>query len=130
MDNVKLNLKITLPGRVLMSEKECSKNPKNNYELHSLKIDTMNKKKRVTETINYRTRKCYTASKSINICKDAYNYMTGKAKNKKEDSSNCPSWAIPNKWFYLSKSERLEAHLKRIMEHFGGISYSYQIFED
>jgi hypothetical protein len=130
MDNVKLSLKIILPGRVLMSEQECSKNPKEHYDDNSVKVIYFKKGKRINETISFKTRKCYNACKSINLTKEAYDYMTGKAKNRNEDAYYCPSWAIPQKWHSMSKEERLHAHLKRISEHFGGISYSYQILDD
>lgn len=30
----------------------------------------------------------------------------------------------------MSEKERLEAHLQRTVEHLGGVSYIYQVFED
>lgn len=114
----------------MMSEQECSKNPKENYDYHSIKVETMVKNKQEVSTIKFRTRRCHEAGQIINISKEAYYYMTAKAKNKKDDAQYCPVWSLPEKWFPLSKKERLEAHLKRITDHLGGTSYSYQVFED
>lgn len=130
MDNVKLRLHITLPGRVLLSEQECSKNPKHSYEDNSVKVEYMKKNKKVKETISFKTRKCHTASKVISLSKEAYEYMTGKAKKREDDALFCPSWSIPQKWRSMNSEERLHAHLKRITEHFGGINYSYQVLDD
>jgi hypothetical protein len=67
------------------------------------------------------TRKCIPASQSINISKDSYDYMT---------KGDCPAFSKPKEWAKLSKKAKLEAHLQSIMEHLGGISYTYQVFDD
>lgn len=46
------------------------------------------------------------------------------------DKGSCPSWSKPGKWSAMSEKERLEAHLQRTVEHLGGASYTYQVFED
>ena len=61
------------------------------------------------------------AHQHINMSIEAYNYMT---------SGECPSWAKPKIWATMNKTQRLEAHLQRTVEHLGGLSYTYQIFED
>ena len=58
----------------------------------------------------------------MNMNKEAYEYMI--------DKNSCPSWSKPGKWAAMSEKERLEAHLQRTVEHLGGISYTYQVFED
>lgn len=126
MSEIKLSLNIKLPGRVMMSEHECSKNPKERFIYHKMQVEN----KKGTETIKFRTRTCYESSQIINICKEAYEYMTAKAKNKKDDAKYCPVFSLPEKWYPLSKKERLEAHLQRITEHLEGTSYSYQVFDD
>lgn len=62
------------------------------------------------------------ASQHINMTEEAYKYMTS--------NNECPYWSKPKVWNNMSKKERLEAHLKRIVEHLGGTSYTYQVFED
>ena len=74
------------------------------------------------EIITFHTRKCKPARQSLNISKEAYEYMI--------DKDSCPSWSKPSKWAAMSEKERLEAHLQRTVEHLGGTSYTYQVFED
>ena len=74
------------------------------------------------EIITFHTRKCKPAMQSLNMGKEAYEYMI--------DKNSCPSWSKPSKWAAMSKKERLEAHLQRTVEHLGGTSYTYQVFED
>lgn len=61
------------------------------------------------------------ASHHINICTEAYRYMT---------SNECPYWAKPKIWAMMSETQRLEAHLQRICEHVGGKSFTYEVLED
>ena len=56
------------------------------------------------------------------MSKEAYEHMI--------DEGSCPSWSKPGKWAAMSEKERLEAHLQRTVEYLGGISYTYQVFED
>ena len=48
MSIIKLSLKIVLPGRTLLSEQECSKNPKESFNSHSVVVED----KKVTSNIN------------------------------------------------------------------------------
>lgn len=86
----------------------------------SLALTNENGKNR--RAIPYFTRKCRPASQSIRLCKEAYLNMI--------DKSACPEWEKMNKWAFMSKKERLESHLQRLTEHFGGLSYTYKVFED
>lgn len=69
------------------------------------------------------------AKQKITLCKDAYDYMT---------SLEIPKWFMPYKqlkvrlkeWSALTPEQRLETHLKRTCEHFGGKSFTYQIIKD
>ena len=62
-----------------------------------------------------------TASHHINICVEAYKYMT---------SNECPYWAKPKVWAMMSETQRLEAHLQKICEHVGGKSFTYEVLGD
>ena len=147
MVEVKLNLSVALQGRTIFSKEECLKTTQKVIEKTSKKtgktykkkvnvlvddLDKMDKhtlrvtkhyadKKPVTETITFHTRKSKSATQSLNICKEGYNYMI---------SGEGPYWSKPKVWNNLSEKERLEAHLQRIAEGLGGTSYTYQIFED
>lgn len=63
------------------------------------------------------------ATQKIAMSLEAYNYMT---------SSECPEWYKNTKeWrFKLTPKERLEAHLKRTCDHFGGKRFYYSIIDD
>lgn len=140
MNEIKLNLSIVLPGRTLLSKEEClkttqevvtTKNGKkrtvtkvvedwDKTDRHTMRVEGA--KGSNPEIITFRTRKCSPATQSLNMTKEAYEYMI--------DKDSCPSWSKPNKWKTMSKKERLEAHLQRTTEHLGGTSYTYQVFED
>lgn len=140
MSEIKLSLSIELQGSTMFSKEECLKTiqkvitTKNDRKRTVTKVvedwDKMNKHTiRVTDTnstnpeiITFHTRKCKPATQSLNISKEAYEYMIGK--------DSCPSWSKPGKWAAMSEKERLEAHLQRTVEHLRGISYTYQVFED
>lgn len=140
MSEIKLSLSIELQGRTMFSKEECLKTTqetittKNGRKRTVTKVvEDWDKMERPTmriedvkgsnpEIITFHTRKCKPATQSLNISKEAYEYMIGK--------DSCPSWSKPSKWAAMSEKERLEAHLQRTVEHLGGISYTYQVFED
>lgn len=113
MSEIKLSLSIELQGSTMLSKEECLKTTQET-------ITTKNGRKR--EVITFHTRKCKPATQSLNMSKEAYEYMI--------DKDSCPSWSKPSKWAAMSEKERLEAHLQRTVEHLGGTSYTYQVFED
>ena len=140
--SIKVNLSIVLPGRTMLSEQECSekliewkynKRTKRKEKIITVKYDsnktTPNRlfldykdaSGRHKEPIFFSTRNTIPAKKSVNINKEAYNYMT---------SVECTEWAKLGEWKQLSKENRLKAHLQRMCEAEGGISFEYQIFED
>ena len=144
MSEIKLSLSIELQGSTMLSKEECLKTThkviekktktgkiyKKTIEVEVEDWDKMEKHSmRVADTdgsnpeiITFHTRKCKPAMQSLNMSKEAYEYMT--------DKDSCPSWSKHSKWATMSKKERLESHLQRTVEHLGGISYTYQVFED
>lgn len=140
MSEIKLSLSIVLQGSTMFSKEECLKTTqetittKNGRKRTVTKVvedwDKMEKHTlEVTDAegnnqniITFHTRKNKPATQSLNINKESYEYMTNK--------DSCPLYFKPSKWAAMSKKERLEAHLQRIVEHFGGVSYTYQVFED
>lgn len=127
MNEIKLNLNIVLRGRTLLNAKECAENPKESFEKQVIRVESAKpdkKKKKLIKTVEYldiHVRKCRTASQSINMTKEAYDYMVSK---------ECPYFAKPKDWARMSKVKRLEAHLEETCKALGGISYTYQVFED
>ena len=144
MIDLKLNLSIELPGSTMLSKEECLKTTHKVIEKKTkagkiykktieVKVEDWDKMERHTmrvadknntnpEIITFYTRKCKPTKQSLNISKEAYEYMI--------DKDSCPSGSKPGKWATMSKKERLEAHLQRTVEHLGGMSYTYQVFED
>ena len=144
MSEIKLSLSIELQGSTMFSKEECLKTARKVIEKKikagkiykktiEVKVEDWNKMEkhsmRVTdeggtnpEIITFHTRKCKPAMQSLNMGKEAYEYMI--------DKNSCPSWSKPGKWAAMSEKERLEAHLQRTVEYLGGISYTYQVFED
>lgn len=143
MSEIKLRLNITLQGSVMFSKEECLKTTQkvvNKKSRHGgfrktttdVLVEDLDKMdpNHVTvtdengtnpETIHFYTRKCIPARQSLNICKEAYLSMIGR---------ECPAWVKSDKWAMMSGKERLESHLQRIVKHLGGISYTYQVYED
>lgn len=141
---VKVSLTIGLPGAIMWSKEECLKTTHkviekktkagkiykktikvrvedwDKMEKHSMRVANTNGTN--PEIVTFHTRKCKPATQSLNISKEAYEYMI--------DKDSCPSWSKPGKWAAMSKKERLEAHLQRTVAHLGGTSYTYQVFED
>lgn len=143
MNEIKLSLSVELQGSSMFSKEECLKTTHkviektkagkiykktievkvedwDKMERHSIRIDNMGGTS--PEIITFHTRKCKPATQSLSMSKEAYEYMI--------DKNSCPSWSKPSKWAAMSKKERLEAHLQRTVEYLGGISYTYQVFED
>lgn len=140
MSETKLSLSIELRGRTMFSKEECLKTTQktittkdgrkrtvtkvvedwDKMERHTMRIEDV--KGSNPEIITFHTRKCKPATQSLNMSREAYEHMI--------DKDSCPSWSKPCKWIAMSKKERLEAHLQRIVEHLGGVSYTYQVFED
>lgn len=140
--SIKVNLSIVLQGRTMLSEQECSekliewkynKRTKKKEKIVTVKYDsnktTPNRlfldykdaSGRHKEPIFFSTRNSIPCKKSINISKEAYDYMV---------SSECPEWAKPGEWKQLSRIKRLTAHMQRICENERGISFEFQIFDD
>ena len=140
MSEIKLSLSIVLRGSTMFSKEECLKTTQETITTKNGRKRTVTKvvedwgkmekhTMRVTDTngtnpeiITFHTRKCRPATQSLNMSKEAYEYMI--------DKDSCPSWSKPGKWAAMSKKERLGAHLQRTVEHLGGTSYTYQVFED
>lgn len=144
MEEIKVNLTITLKGSVLLSKEEClkttlkeiikknKKTGKSYKKLIEVQVEDFDKMDKHTicltdengkneEYYNYYTRKCKPAYQTININKEAYSYMI---------SSECPEWSNNKTWSHLNKIQRLEEHLKRIAEGLNGSIVSYKVLDD
>lgn len=141
MADIKVSLSILVPGAKMFSKQLCFKNSKNEQGImvetpvegmtdqHRLRVEHEDKKthKKYTKVYEFHTRKSEPAKQVMNICQEAYDYMT---------SDNRPEWfrvsgENPNTlWAKMSEEQRLQLHLNRLAESFGGVVDSYEVFPD
>lgn len=145
MTEVKVSLSVIVPGSVMLSKEECLKTTQkvierksksgkvfkktintkvedyDKMDKHSIRVMEIVDKKPVYETITVYTRKAKPATQTINLSKDAYEYMV---------SNECPYWMKPKVWVSMNKKMRLENHFQRLCESLNGLSYTYEVFED
>ena len=121
MSEIKVNLSLTLPGSVLLSEKECSKNPKYFYDNFSMKIckDAKGKQK---EIIHIKTRKSKPVKQNIKLSKEAYDYMN--------DSRVCPDPKLKREWGNYTAYQRIKYHCGQIAEALGAIGFTFEVLDD
>lgn len=125
-NEIKVSLSVTLQGSVMLSQEQAKALEK---EKEGTGYDTFNMRvggkksdgKKDVQTITVKTRKNKPASQSLNLSMDAYNYMV---------SNEAPYFVKPRDWERLTKKQRLEAHLKRIVEELGGVSFTYAVLDN
>lgn len=124
-NEIKVSLSITLQGSVMLSQEQAKaleeEKVGTGYDAFSMRVEGLKKGKKDAETITVKTRKCKPAGQSLNLSMDAYEYMIGK---------EAPYFVKPRDWERLTKKQRLEAHLKRIVEGLGGVSFTYTILDN
>ena len=124
MNEIKVSVSIVLQGSILFTQEEAETLEKeqsgSGFDNQTQVVKNLNGKG--GKVVHYKTRKCRPACQSVKLCKEAYLYMI--------DKNSCPEWEKTKKWNSMSKKERLESHLKRLTEYFGGTSFTYKIFED
>lgn len=131
MYNIKIALTVFVPGAKMLSEKVCQSDPENNYKVVSIPVTTKvwDKKKHknvfLKDRVTFNLRKSEKVAHTINMSQEAYESFI--------DPKNVPSWWKKTdwkKWKAMTDDARLEEHMKRTAEYFGGTEYSYQVFED
>ena len=129
MNDVKVSLSIILQGGVMYSQEQAKALEKEKvgtgYDTFNVRVESLKDGEKDgekdAETITIKTRKCKPAGQSLNLSMDAYNYMTGK---------EAPYFVKAKDWERLTKKQRLEAHLKRIVEELGGVSFTYAVLDN
>ena len=121
-NEIKVSLSVTLQGSVMLSQEQAKaleeEKVGTGYDTFSMRVEG---KKSDGKTITVKTRKCKPAGQSLNLSMDAYEYMIGK---------EAPYFVKPRDWEKLTKKQRLEAHLKRICEELGGVSFTYAVLDN
>ena len=124
-NEIKVSLSITLPCNVILSQEQAKaleeEKVGTGYDAFSMRVEGLKSGKKDAETITVKTRKCKPAGQSLNLSVDAYNYMIGE---------EAPYFVKPKDWERLTKKQRLEAHLRRIVEGLGGVSFTYAILDN
>lgn len=125
-NEIKVSLSVTLQGSVMLSQEQAKALEKEKegtgYDTFSMRVeDKKSDGKKDVQTITVKTRKCKPAGQSLNLSMDSYNYMV---------SSKAPYFVKPRDWERLTKKQRLEAHLKRIVEELGGMSFTYAVLDN
>ena len=124
-NEIKVSLSITLSGSVMYSQEQAKaleeEKVSTGYDAFSMRVEGLEKGKKDAKTITVKTRKCKPAGQSLNLSVDAYNYMIGE---------EAPYFVKPRDWERLTKKQRLEAHLRRIVEGLGGVSFTYAILDN
>lgn len=124
-NEIKVSLSVTLQGSVMLSQEQAKALEKEKvgtgYDTFSMRVEGLKNGKKDAETITVKTRKCKPAGQSLNLSMDAYEYMIGK---------EAPYFVKPRDWEKLTKKQRLEAHLKRICEELGGVSFTYAVLDN
>lgn len=124
-NEIKVSLSIILQGGVMYSQEQAKaleeEKVGTGYDTLSMRVESLKDGKKDAETITVKTRKYKPAGQSLNLSMDAYEYMTGK---------EAPYFVKPRDWEKLTKKQRLEAHLKRICEELGGVSFTYAVLDN
>lgn len=137
MSEIKVSLSLELQGGTMLSEQECSKNPKESYNEDKVLISYTKGKSKNQKTVKkllvINTRKQRSVSQNINICEEAYDYMLctpTSPKLAKPIRTDKHGEVVKRVWDTLSIHERLKHHFDLIAHDFGAISYSYEILGD
>lgn len=125
-NEIKVSLSVTLQGSVMLSQEQAKALEKEKvgtgYDTFNMRVEGKKSDgKKDVQTITVKTRKSKPASQSLNLRMDAYNYMV---------SNEAPYFVKPRDWERLTKKQRLEAHLKRIVEELGGVSFTYAVLDN
>lgn len=130
-NEIKVSLSVTLQGSVMLSQEQAKaleeEKVGTGYDTFSIRVESKESDgkesdgKEDIQTITVKTRKCKPAGQSLNLSMDAYEYMIGK---------EAPYFVKPRDWERLTKKQRLEAHLKRICEELGGVSFTYAVLDN
>lgn len=124
-NEIKVSLSVTLQGSVMYSQEQAKALEKEKvgtgYDTFSMRVEEVKKNgKKDAKTITVKNRKNRPARQSLNLNVDTYNYMISK---------EAPYFVKPKVWAGLNRKQRLEAHLKQIVEGLGGISFTYDVLE-
>lgn len=124
-NEIKVSLSVTLQGSVMYSQEQAKaleeEKVGTGYDTFNMRVGGFENGKKDIKILTVKTRKCKPAGQSLNLSMDAYEYMIGK---------EAPYFVKPRDWEKLTKKQRLEAHLKKICEELGGVSFTYAVLNN
>lgn len=123
MSDLKLSVKIMLPGGMIITQDESKHLAKTNVEkeLNTPKMKVVDKNGNF-RWVHYSTKWGKSTMQCINMTREAYNYM--------RSFNSCPVDVKPSTWKYFNSTQRLEYHMSLICLSLGGKGFSYEIFND
>ena len=104
-------------GKPLM--KEVLVEDLDKHDLNTILIS--NDKGKIVDRVTFYTRKSVPARRSMNLSREAYDYMV---------SDMYPEWYKLRNWKNLTKEQRLTIHLERIAQNFGGEVEDFIVYDD
>lgn len=145
MIDIKVSLTILVPGANMISKEESLKSIQkcvtnkgkqvykqgkplmkevlvedlDKHDLNTILIS--NDKGKIVDRVTFYTRKSVPARRSMNLSREAYDYMV---------SDMYPEWYKLRNWKNLTKEQRLAIHLERIAQNFGGEVEDFIVYDD
>lgn len=143
MIETKVRLSMSIPGAQMLSEQECSENPKENYQQETITVKYKKKKGKIQkENIVINLRKNRLVKQVLNISKEAYDYMTDpklpptdklarKLYLQKTDKIKGKKITVETTvWANLSPMRKLDWHLANIAKSLGAVDYTFTVLDD
>lgn len=125
MVQTKLVAIFELSGGTMYSKEECLKDPhKTNHT--TVLVDDGRKNR---ELVHVFTRKCIPCTRTINMPKEAYDYITGKEVPNffvKEGNFRGAQYL----WGKMGKKEKLTQYLQSLAKELGGTLKQYKVLDD
>lgn len=136
MSEIKVRLSLHMPGAQRLSWEEAQKHPKESYDVFPIKVESTDKRgKTHYERLVIKTRKNRIIKQSVQLSKEAYDYMTSdevpdhKLGKRVPFRRNGKRVMVPV-WETYSDSQKLEWHFKKIADSLGAVGFNYEILED
>lgn len=131
----KVRLSLVINGATRLSERECQENPKESFEEFPIKVEFKEKGRTKYERLVIRTRKNRLVKQSIQLSKEAYDYMTSNEIPDRKLSKRVPFKKNGKKrptpiWETYTDDQKLRWHFKNIADSLGAVSFNFEILDD
>lgn len=130
MSEIKVRLSLDVPGAQRISREEALKYPSDSYDVSHIKVEYTDKGKKKYETVLVKTLKNRVVKQSIQISREAYDYMVEEPVSDKFRKKVLYKKQEARLWDTLSLEKKLSYHFNKIAEHFGASGFSFEILDD